>query len=74
MAELTLDQRRRLALAVLDKVSDLFEFWSEEIDSSPWLDEEMDTAAAAQVVSNWLAGLPTGGKWIRSLPDPTVRS
>jgi hypothetical protein len=71
---LTLAQRRSLAMAVLSKVSELFEFWNEEMDSNPWLDEEMDVEEAAQVVSNWLSVMPTGGKWLASMPDPKVRS
>ena len=60
---LSVEQRRRVAMAVLNKVSELFEFWNEEIDSSPWLDEDIDSEEAAQVVSNWLTGLPTNGKY-----------
>ncbi|MGD9622238.1 MAG: hypothetical protein AB7G47_19615 [Mycolicibacterium sp.] len=64
---MTRTQRHALAFAVINRVADLSEFWTELIDE-PEL-EGVDRAEAIQTIADWLGRLP-GNRWDTRLPQP----
>ncbi|GAT07682.1 hypothetical protein H7I77_09970 [Mycolicibacterium novocastrense] len=61
-------QKQALALAVITRVADLAEFWTELVDQDPQL-ADVDYDEAMQTIANWLAKLP-GDRWDTRLPMP----
>lgn len=60
------DQKRRLALALLNQAGDLVEFFT---DKCPDLADEITSAEAAEQLGRWLKHLP-GDDWDTRLPEP----
>lgn len=66
-AALSREQKQVLATAMIDRVSQLAEFW-DEMAQGYHLDD-MDQQAAIQQLANWMGKLP-GTAWSNALPSP----
>lgn len=63
---MTREQKQRLAMAVLDSVGTLLEFWGEDRDDLA----DIDPDEAGEVIAAWMNRLPTGGMWDARIPLP----
>jgi hypothetical protein len=68
---MTRQEKQALAYELLDRASQIIEFWYEIIEQTPEL-KNIPRAEAAQAISSWLKGLP-GDRWPLNLPQPGAK-